>query len=57
MKYSIRIISNSVCCQSYGYISDASAFIFSLVNKRNKLFKTVYSSEQGVYCDTDAGPS
>jgi hypothetical protein len=42
---------------TYGYVSDASAFIFSLVNKNNKPFKTIYNSEQGIYCDAASGPS
>jgi len=50
---SISSISNSVGGTTYGYVSDASAFIFSLVNKSNKPFKTVYGIGQGVYCDKD----
>ena len=54
---SISSISNSVGGTTYGYVSDASAFIFSLVNKSNKPFKTVYGIGQGVYCDKARGPS
>ena len=42
---------------NYGYVSDASAFIFSLVNKNNKPFKTVNSCNKGIFCDKDNGPS
>jgi len=39
------------------YVSDPSSYIFSLVNKNNKPFKTIFSSEQGIFCNKDSGPS
>ena len=42
---------------NYGYVSVASGFIFSFVNKNSKLFKTVNSCNKGIFCDKDNGPS
>jgi hypothetical protein len=57
IKNSIMKLRHSCFMATYGYVQDASAFIFSLVNKDNKPFKTVYISDQGIFCDKDAGPS
>ena len=50
--------NNKVDSTDYGYVYDALAYIFSLVNKDNKPFKTVFNNcRQGIFCCDTSGPS